>query len=91
MLPYYIPQEESKSNFPMIFAVICTFFLGVSALILGLTQVRADRDTLATVLFAFGLGITVTGCCCLCGLCKGEKKEEELELAQHPGSRQNTF
>ena len=91
MIPYYLPPEETKSPFPAVFAVICTFFLGVSATILGLIQLKEDHSTLATVLLVIGLGVLVTGCCCLCSLCKGEKQEEELELAQHSSARQSTF
>jgi len=91
MIPYYLPPEESKSPFPAVFAVLCTFFLGVSATILGLIQLREERSTLAAALLALGLVIVVAGCCCLCSLCKGEKPEEELELAQHPAARQSTF
>lgn len=91
MIPYYLPPEENKSPFPVVFTVLCTFFLGVSAVVLGVIELREDRSMLATALLALGLGIVVAGCCCLCSLCHTEKQEEELELAQHPGARQSTF
>lgn len=91
MIPYYLPQDEVRSNFPAIIAILCTLFLGLSCVVMGIMQRNNDSwGAVGGVLAAVGSCFVVMGCCCVWQVCR-KPQSEEIELVESSAARQNTF